>query len=234
MHQKLSLFILFALSIIMLPSCADYEDYTYTTSTDPSEAIEAMPERLKLFSEGYFGIYSDTIPVSIVWDVDTELQWWGPTPTVLTLEVNKIETGTFEGFYCWEFHGTNTSINWMGAGIIVLPDIPSNYRDLSIYSNGHFNFAYRGTKNFKVGMSSGTPPSNEDAWLVSNITLSNFGLKLDGSWCEISIPITNFKVPNPSFDITFVRQYFMFAANAGLGYTVGDKHYIDNIHYTKD
>ncbi|MCK4907148.1 MAG: hypothetical protein KAS64_06340 [Spirochaetes bacterium] len=227
MHQKLSLFILFALSIIMLPSCADYEDYTYTTSTDPSEAIEAMPERLKLFSEGYFGIYSDLIPVSVLWDVDTEMHNWEERA-----EVGDIGTDTFEGFVSLKMKGTNTS--WFGIGIIVKPDNPANYNDMSIYSNGHFNFAYKGTKNFKVGMSSGTTSATDDVWFFSDVTLSNFGLKLDGNWCEISIPMTNLIADKVTFDITGIRQYFMFAADAGLGYTVGDVHYIDNVHYTKD
>ncbi|MCK4907149.1 MAG: hypothetical protein KAS64_06345 [Spirochaetes bacterium] len=220
---KLGLIILFGLSILILPSCADYEDYTYTTSNDPAEPIEAMPKRLKLFSEGYFGIFADLIPVSVLWDVDTEMHYWSGNE-----DVNKITTDTFEGIYTWTFEGTNGT--WMGIGISVLPS--SALKDLSIYSNGHFNFAVKATNLFKAGMKTTLPDT--EAFYYANTTLSNYGLRLDGTWCEISIPFTDIKADYPNFNLANTELYFMFASDPALNYSVGNVYFVDNLHLTKE
>ena len=174
-----------------------------------------------MFSEGYFGIYSDLIPTSVLWDVDTKMDIWNSTALV-----SDIDSGTFEGFYSWRFEGIGA---WIGIGVRVEP--LDNLKDLSIYSNGHYNFAYKGTNGFKVGIKS---MPFQEVWYNYTV-LSNYGLRLDDTWCEISIPITNFASVNASFDLSNIEQYFMFSANnAAQGYNVGDVHFIDNVHLTKD
>ncbi len=171
-----------------------------------------------------FGIFCETVPLGVQWNVDTALDIWYDSGGGMTLdEVG----GAPGGIYCWKLTGTGT---WMGFGVRTEPLV--NYRNLNAFRNGRLHFWHKGTKGFKVGIKSTTNNSGE-VWLSSSRLIS-YGLKLDGSWSEVNIPLSAFRAANSNLNLSNMNQYFMWVADTGFGYSAGDVHYLDEIYWKSD
>lgn len=165
-----------------------------------------------------FGLYSDTVENSVLWDNNCKLDIWSDYDS--GMELTNIQTNAFEGLNCWKMTGTGT--NWTGMGIRFNP--VTEYNDMSEYALGALHFAIKGTNSFSVGIKSGTA---NKIWITSS-QLSNLGYLPDGNWHELTIPMTNFS----GIDFTHISQYFMFMCDASLGYDIGIVFYLDNIYWS--
>lgn len=162
-----------------------------------------------------FGIFSDKVSLDVVWDSTVFLRVW--TDFSAGCVINDVASTSPDGGLCWEITGTGV---WVGIGIE--PDV---HPSISSYSN--LVFHYKGTKNFKVGIKSG---SSTERWVQSSAMVTSYGLALDGDWHVVKIPFTAFA----GIDFSDINQYFMFVADSGLGYVVGDKHYLDCLHFSRE
>ena len=171
-----------------------------------------------------FGIYTETFDMNVLWDTDCKLDVWQDSGGGADIsEETAVPLG--DGNKYWKLTGTGS---WMGIGVRVEP--LDKYRDLRDYY--YLNFMYRGYKGFRVGMKDG---NGDEYWLTHN-QLAEYGVILNGKWCNVSIPLTKFNgEPFSTFliDKTQIEQYFMFVSVEALGYNVGDVHYIDNVHFSK-
>lgn len=164
-----------------------------------------------------FGLYSDTVPLDIVWDTTAKLDVWSDWSAGMTISEDLIDAP--EGGKSWIFTGTGA---WMGAGLRVNP--LTSLKDMRAYTNGVISFMYKGTKRFKVGIKSGgTTPAEK--W----VTMANgtYGFVTNNTWCTVSIPVSAFSGVN----LNSIEQYFMFVADSGTGYSVGSVYRIDNLFW---
>lgn len=176
-----------------------------------------------ILSNGIFSFFSDTFKTSVYWDSDTRLDVWEDPENgnILTLNVADQTNSTGEGGKAWKIDGLAQTIYWIGMGIRVEP--LSALRDMSAYSNGSLNFLFRGTRPFKLGLKDG---NGEQQW-VRPLRLSCYGLQTNDAWCSVSVPLKVFD----RIDFTKIEQYFMWTADASMGYTTNRAYYLDHVYW---
>ncbi len=195
----------------IVSSCGSFEPMT------PGDDFRNEPSGLAVqaTSNATFGIYGETIPLAVKWDVDTKMDIWNGMTVV------QQSTYRGEGTYAWKFTGTGS---WMGLGIRVNP--LTAVKNLGLFSGGYLRFMVRANKRFKVGIKSvGT--TTVEKWIA--MTNGRYGFYADNVWRTVSIPLSVFT----GIDLTKIQQYFMWATDSSLGYTVGSVFYIDKVHYFK-
>ncbi len=112
---------------------------------------------------------------------------------------------------------------WLGMGMSSLTG-----KSLENFADGYLRFSIRTTSaaNLKVGMKSG--PIMEQ-WVTLN---GSYGYNPDGTWKDISIPLSDFMSQNQYFNVTQLSQLFMLVSTGGFG--AGDTFYLDNVHFWTD
>lgn len=173
-----------------------------------------------------FGLYSDSVPISVLWDSDTKLDIWNDPENgiPLTLSVTDQGSSTGEGAMAWKIAGLSPTIYWIGMGIRVEP--LTSYRDLGEFTNGSLNFLFRGTRAFKVGLKDG---HGVQQW-VRPLQMAFYGLKTNDTWCQIAIPLKKFD----KIDFSKIQQYFMWTADTSMGYTTNRIYYLDHVYFTNE
>jgi hypothetical protein len=86
----------------------------------------------------------------------------------------------------------------------------ANSKDLSAFANGSVKIHVSRHQGIQDRIKDG---NGIEKWVTSSI-LTNFGLVLDGNWCDVSIPLSAFA----GLDLSVIQQYFMFVADSGTGY----------------
>lgn len=170
-------------------------------------------------SDSYYCLWADTIPISCKWDADTRLDVWQEWNGNMKITESTIDPG--EGTKSWTLTGTGS---WMGMGIRVAP--LTNLRDMRAYSNGSLQFMFKGTKPVKIGIKSSNP--EVERWVTPG-ALQYYGLRLDGQWHEVCVPITAFA----GVDLSKIEQFFMLTADVGMGYTSNSVYFLDRIFWSK-
>jgi len=124
-----------------------------------------------------------------------------------------LRLGTDTELYVWNnMEGLNNSDSlefkvaeddWFGMGVWMHYDL-----NLMNYQNGHLNFRMKSTGNqgFEIGLAS---TNGGEAWVALNPDGESFGLKWDGQWHLVSIPLSKFGV-----DFHTVNQAFMIRGDA--------------------
>ena len=221
--------ILLCMLAVLILSCVSCgrEDYLFpafntgsgTVNTDPpGQGVPPGGGGGATEDPNTYGIFADKVALDVVWDSTVFLRVWSDYGGGCA--ISNIASTSSDGGLCWEVRGTGS---WLGIGIE-----PDSNTSISSYSN--LVFHYKGTKNFKVGIEYGAGGPSLQRWVQSTTMVSSYGLVLDGNWHQVKIPFTAFA------GVTFndVKQYFMFVAEAAHSYSVGDKHYLDGIHFSKE
>lgn len=216
--MKKVLLILMMAGVFYLSSCSDMEPANPIPPEDQSITDDAAiddPLAALGSSNITFGIYAETVPVTVKWDVDTKLDIWNG----MTLVEQTAYKG--DGSKAWKLTGTGS---WMGMGIRVNPI--TTLRSLSDFSGGYLSFMFKGTKRFKIGIKSGgTTPVEK--WIA--MTNGKYGYYNNNAWCVVRVPLSVFSGVN----LSKIEQFFMLAADSSLGYTVGSVYYIDKLYWYK-
>ena len=222
--KKLILFFLVMTSYLaLLTSCADMDPAASIETATETEAViddAAIEDPLAALGSSNitYGIYAETIPLSVKWDVNAKLDIWNG------MTIAEQTTYKGEGTKAWKFTGTSPSGTWMGMGIRVNP--LTNLKSMSAFSGGYLSFMFKGTKRFKVGIKSGgTTPVEK--WIA--MTNGKYGFYNNNTWCVVRVPLSVFSGVN----LAKIEQYFMFAADSAVGYTKGSIYYIDRIYWYK-
>ncbi len=162
-----------------------------------------------------YGLYSDTVPLDIVWNTDAALDIWNG----MAISEDLIDAP--EGGKSWVFTGTGT---WMGCGLRVNP--VTTLKDMRAYTNGNLVFMSKGARRYKVGIKSGGA-SPVEKWV--NMTHGTYGFNTNNTWCTVNIPLSAFAGVN----FGAIEQYFMFVSDSALGYTTGSVYRLDNLYWRR-
>lgn len=215
--KKMVMMVLLVSGILFVSSCSDIEPVAQPQDQGTEAVVDEGGEPLDALvsSNITFGIYCETIPLTVKWDVDTKMDIWNGMTVV------QQSTYRGEGKYAWKFTGTGS---WMGMGIRVNP--LTAVRNMSAFSGGYLSFMFKGTKRFKVGIKSvGT--TTVEKWLT--MTNGKYGFYNNNVWCVVRLPLSVFS----GIDLSKIQQYFMFSADSTMGYTVGSVYYIDKVYWYK-
>jgi len=95
-----------------------------------------------------------------------------------------------------------------------------NFRNMNNYSDGylHFDMATTTTDNIKIGIKSSV---GDEAWVLLENGVDDFGLVRDGDWHEVIIPLNKYS----DIDFLTVHQMFMIAGDATSATNIS----IDNV-----
>ncbi len=171
-----------------------------------------------------FGLYSETVPLGVTWDVDMKMYVWTAWGGGMT--VQEVFGGAGEAFNSWKLTGTGA---WMGMGLTVYP--VNTVKNMTAFAGGHLNFMFKGGKRFnKIGVGS-EPCGNTHAWFTPE-ELAAYGLRLDNTWCRVRIPIS--AVTAKGVKLTEIQSYFQFVHDSASDYAVGDTFWLDNIYWSRD
>lgn len=194
---------------------------TYTNTTNTNGGTNTNTNVAAPLS---FGLYSDSVPITVLWDTDTRLDIWNDPENNIsnTLTVLDQSNSTGEGRWAWKLNGLSPTIYWIGMGIRVEP--LTNCRDLRFFTNGSLDFLFRGTRGFKVGLKDG---NGVQQW-IKPIQMTVYGLNTNDAWNRITIPLRKFD----KIDFSKIEQYFMWSADTTMGYTTNRAYYLDHIYFT--
>jgi beta-glucanase (GH16 family) len=165
---------------------------------------------------GNFGVLTDNTPVAsaLTYGTDAELFYWNNL-------TNIANPTPFEGSNVWAVRAN--AGNWFGMGV------QNNYKNLSNFANGSLRFRYKSTYagQFKIGIKTGPGES----WVNFPANTSAYGLQRNGTWSEVSIPLSIFQNPSigNNIDLYSVKNAFMFAGDPAA--TAAD-FYFDDVYYS--
>lgn len=165
---------------------------------------------------GNFGVLTDNTPVAsaLTYGTDAELYYWNN----LTNIPNPVP---YEGSNVWAVRANAGA--WFGMGV------QNNYRNLANFTNGALRFRYKSTYTgqFKIGVKTG----HGESWINFAANTTAFGLKRDGTWSEVIIPLSNFQDPSLGRNVDFnsLKAAFMFAGDPATG---AADFYFDDVYYS--
>ncbi len=165
---------------------------------------------------GNFGVSTDNTPVAtfLTYGTDAELLYWNNL-------VNIPNAVPYEGSNVWAVRANAGS--WFGMGV------QNNYRNLSNFANGSLRFRYKSTYagQFKIGIKTG----HGESWINFPANTTAFGLKRDGTWSEVIIPLSNFQNPSlgRNIDLHTIKNAFMFAGDPASSAT---DFYFDDVYFS--
>jgi hypothetical protein len=164
-----------------------------------------------------FGLFTETYPVNVVWDTDGKMDVWNG------FSLANDTTSYADGSVSLQLGVASST--WGGYAMRVEP--LTALKDLSAFTGGSLKFSYKSTKLFtKVGIKSGLPAV--ERWVTGAVCKSTYGLKDDGTWSTVTIPLTAFA----GIDLSKIEQYFMFVAD-GANWIAGNTWNIDNVYFVK-
>lgn len=165
-----------------------------------------------------FGLLTETYPNSVTWDTDGKIDIWQG------LALSSDTTTVGDGLTSLKIVATG-GVTWGGIGMRVEP--LTSYKNLSAYVGGSLKFMFKSSKNFtKIGVKDG---NGIEAWVTGSTCISTYGMKIDNTWCTVTIPLSAF---GTTIDWTKIQQYLMFVAD-GANYVSGNTWNIDNIYISK-
>lgn len=199
-----------ALSLLLACPTFNEEDtiFIQNTNSDP------------IGSSKLFTIYSETLPIEIIWDTDVKMDVWNDGWNSGGCALSDDPTTKVEGTNSLKIEGV-AGKSWFGVAIRVEPI--TNFKDLSNFSNSILKFWFKSSYGItKVGIKS----EGNEKW-VYTASCMGYGLQTNDTWSEVSIPMSAF----PGINFTKIEQYFMIVAD-GAYYGNGRVWNIDSIYYT--
>ncbi len=170
-----------------------------------------------------FGLYSETYPVNVVWDTDGVMDVWNNGFDLVDDTSSYADGVTSLKLICTASISTPA---WAGYAMRTNP--LNTFKDLSSFTGGSLKFSYKSTKlPTKIGIKGGVATSTE-RWITGAVLKSTYGLKDDGTWSTVTIPLSAFA----GLNLTNITQYFMFVTD-GVNHVIGNEYNIDNIYYIK-
>ncbi|GAB3872944.1 hypothetical protein GCM10028824_23920 [Hymenobacter segetis] len=168
---------------------------------------------------GDYGVLSErtTITDKLAFDgVDANLYYWNNLTNITTPA-----PVPFEGQDVLAVHAN--AGNWFGMGV------DNVVKNLGNFANGSLKFQFKTTYTgqFKVGVKSG----HGESWVNFPAGSTQYGLVRDGSWHEVTIPLSTFNQPSMGMHIDLVSMngLFMFAGDPATGPA---DFYFDDVRYT--
>ena len=169
---------------------------------------------------GDYGVLSErpTITDKLAFDgVDANLYYWNNLTTITTPA-----PVPFEGQQVLAVHAN--AGDWFGMGV------DNVVKNLSNFATGALKFQFKTTYTgqLKVGVKSG----HGESWVNFPAGgAARFGLVRDGSWHEVTIPLSTFDQPNLGMHIDLVSMngLFLFAGDPATGPA---DFYFDDVRYT--
>ncbi|MES2649538.1 MAG: Ig-like domain-containing protein [Bacteroidota bacterium] len=164
-----------------------------------------------------FGILTENTPVtdSLTYGTNATLYYWNNISNIS----NPV---AFEGNALWAVHAN--AGDWFGMGV------DNNYINLSSFETGSLKFRFKTSYSgqFKIGIKTG----HGESWLNFPAGASKYGMTRDGSWHEVTIPVTDFINPSEgrNVDLLSVKSAFMFAGDPASS---AADFYFDDIHFFK-
>jgi len=210
----------------------------YTNIFDPNGITASLPAKMyvdyiKLYQNpgdelilgenvavsGNFGVLTETTPflAKLNFGSDATLYYWNNlTPITNPAPV------AFEGSSLWAVRAN--SGDWFGMGI------SNNYVNLKDFGAGSLKFRFKTTYGgqFKFGVKTG----HGEAWVNVPAGGQQFGVKRDGTWQQVTIPMADFNnssVGN-NIDVQSLKGAFMFAGDPTN--TAAD-FYFDDIYFSR-
>jgi hypothetical protein len=170
-----------------------------------------------------FGLYSETVPVDVVWDTDGVMDVWNAGFDVMDDTTTHGDGTTSMKLTCLSSASTPA---WAGLGLRTEP--LNTFKNLSAFTGGYLKFMYRSTTMItKIGIKGGTTAATEK-WITGAVLKSTYGLRNDNTWSQVTIPLSAFT----GLNLTNITQYFMLITD-GANHVVGNEYWIDNIYFTK-
>ena len=168
---------------------------------------------------GDYGVLSErtTITNKLAFDgVDANLYYWNNLTNITTpVPV------PFEGQEVLAVHAN--AGNWFGMGV------DNAVKNLSNFATGTLKFQFKTTYTgqFKVGVKSG----HGESWVNFPAGAAPYGLVRDGSWHEVTIPLSTFdqSALGMHIDLVSMNGLFMFAGDPATGPA---DFYFDDVRYT--
>ena len=163
-----------------------------------------------------FGVFTDRASVTnkLVYGPDVHIYLWNNLVDITPAPV------PFEGTQVWAERSGNGA-DWFGMGV----DNPS--RNMTTYANGSLKFMYKTayTGQVKIGVKSGSVES----WVTFPAGSTQYGMVRDGSWHQVTIPVSAFQTLAPTLNVGAMTALFMFAGDpAGAS----NDFLFDDIYYT--
>ncbi len=166
---------------------------------------------------GNYGILTDNTPTpagALTYGTDADLYYWNN----LTAITNPVP---YEGTNVWAVHANAN--NWFGMGV------ENQYKNLSAYGNGSLKFRYKSnfTGQFKIGVKTG----HGESWINFAANTTAYGLKRDGTWSQVAIPLSAFQNPSLGMNVDWysVKNAFMFAGDPSVS---AADFYFDDVYYS--
>ena len=168
---------------------------------------------------GDYGVLSERTAIvnKLAFDgVDANLYYWNNLTNVTTpVPV------PFEGQEVLAVHANAGS--WFGMGV------DNAVKNLGNFATGALKFQFKTTYTgqFKVGVKSG----HGESWVNFPAGMASYGLVRDGSWHEVTIPLSTFNQPTLGMhiDLMSMNGLFMFAGDPATGPA---DFYFDDVRYT--
>ncbi len=168
---------------------------------------------------GEYGVLSDrpAITNKLAFDGnDANLYYWNNLVNIITPA-----PVPFEGANVLAVHAN--AGDWFGMGV------DNTVKNLGNFANGALKFQFKTTYagQFKVGVKSG----HGESWVNFPAGSTQFGLVRDGSWHEVTIPVSTFNQPNQgmNIDLLAMNGLFMFAGDPATGPA---DFYFDDVRYS--
>ncbi|MCG7585958.1 discoidin domain-containing protein [Photobacterium sp. OFAV2-7] len=173
-----------------------YVDYVRIYDNDASDYSTEISTSSDTAKSGDLGVYSEGSHISETLQLgsDTELYVWNNMTAVSN-------SGAAEGSNLLDFE--IAADDWYGMGFNMNYDL-----NMMNYSNGHLNFQMKtiNTDTIGIGIAS---TGGGDAWVDLVNDGESYGLKRDGQWHQVSIPLSKFGI-----DFYTVSQTFMIRGGA--------------------
>ncbi|MCO1336055.1 family 16 glycosylhydrolase [Microbulbifer sp. OS29] len=196
-----------------------YVDYVRIYDNDDSNYSTEISLATDTAKNGDIGIFSEgsNLSESLVLGTDTELYIWNQNSMTATVSADAAEGDEALDLDI-------TAGEWFGMGFWMHYDL-----NLMNYQNGHLNFKMKTTSNQTVGIGIAST-SGGDSWVDLVGGDETYGLKRDGEWHQVSIPLSKFAV-----DFNTINQAFMIrgdAATENFVLAIDDIHFSESVEKT--
>ncbi|QFT54103.1 family 16 glycosylhydrolase [Microbulbifer sp. THAF38] len=171
-----------------------YVDYVRIYDNDDSNYSTEITLAKDSAKTGNLGIYGDNenITESLELGTDTELYVWNNMESIASLEDSEaLEFNIGAG-------------DWFGMGFWMHYDL-----NMMRYQNGHLNLRIKTTSTETIGIGIASTGSGSDTWVDLVDDGEAYGLKRDGEWHQVSIPLSKYAV-----DFHTISQALMIRGGA--------------------
>ncbi|WP_035564477.1 T9SS type A sorting domain-containing protein [Hymenobacter sp. IS2118] len=155
-------------------------------------------------AQQYYGVYTERAGLTnkLVYGPTVNLYRWNNLADITPAPA------PFEGQEILAVRAGNGA-DWFGMGV----DNPP--LDMSGYAAGALKFQYKTTYagQVKVGIKSGS----SESWIDFPVGSVQYGMVRDGSWHQVSIPLSAFQQQLPALNLSALTSLFMFAGEPAGG-----------------